>query len=1662
MGNGPHDPSQGSFTITVSPKNGSHTAVSCQSPVEAGHSSNCLATVTDEGPGTKSAPSGTVEFASNHGGAFANPPSHTCSLVADPGGAPKATCSLVFTPSEVASHTITASYSGDPNHFLSVGITTIEVTPQTQNEDATETKINCDASVIVNHGAACAVTVTDTTNPGQTPTGLVTLDTNSGASSFSENPCQLIAGRCTITYNAAGPGAPRADQLTATYNGATGFKASAPATTTINVLAQAANEDTTAAQINCDASVIVNHGAACAVTVTDTTNPGQTPTGLVTLDTNSGASSFSENPCQLIAGRCTITYNAAGPGAPRADQLTATYNGATGFKASAPATTTINVLAQAANEDTTAAQINCDASVIVNHGAACAVTVTDTTNPGQTPTGLVTLDTNSGASSFSENPCQLIAGRCTITYNAAGPGAPRADQLTATYNGATGFKASAPATTTINVLAQAANEDTTAAQINCDASVIVNHGAACAVTVTDTTNPGQTPTGLVTLDTNSGASSFSENPCQLIAGRCTITYNAAGPGAPRADQLTATYNGATGFKASAPATTTINVLAQAANEDTTAAQINCDASVIVNHGAACAVTVTDTTNPGQTPTGLVTLDTNSGASSFSENPCQLIAGRCTITYNAAGPGAPRADQLTATYNGATGFKASAPATTTINVLAQAANEDTTAAQINCDASVIVNHGAACAVTVTDTTNPGQTPTGLVTLDTNSGASSFSENPCQLIAGRCTITYNAAGPGAPRADQLTATYNGATGFKASAPATTTINVLAQAANEDTTAAQINCDASVIVNHGAACAVTVTDTTNPGQTPTGLVTLDTNSGASSFSENPCQLIAGRCTITYNAAGPGAPRADQLTATYNGATGFKASAPATTTINVLAQAANEDTTAAQINCDASVIVNHGAACAVTVTDTTNPGQTPTGLVTLDTNSGASSFSENPCQLIAGRCTITYNAAGPGAPRADQLTATYNGATGFKASAPATTTINVLAQAANEDTTAAQINCDASVIVNHGAACAVTVTDTTNPGQTPTGLVTLDTNSGASSFSENPCQLIAGRCTITYNAAGPGAPRADQLTATYNGATGFKASAPATTTINVLAQAANEDTTAAQINCDASVIVNHGAACAVTVTDTTNPGQTPTGLVTLDTNSGASSFSENPCQLIAGRCTITYNAAGPGAPRADQLTATYNGATGFKASAPATTTINVLAQAANEDTTAAQINCDASVIVNHGAACAVTVTDTTNPGQTPTGLVTLDTNSGASSFSENPCQLIAGRCTITYNAAGPGAPRADQLTATYNGATGFKASAPATTTINVLAQVTTTKNDTTTALSCEPANVILGGASACTATVEDSATTNKITPGGNVHLESTAGALPANGNCAVTEIADGKASCQLTYTPAAQGAGTVKAHYGGDANHNGSEAETQVTARAPNGGHDTATALSCNPANVILGGASICTVTVTDTAATNASAPGGGVIFLGEGPGAFDNGGCQLFAVSQSQSRCQLLYTPTGPGIAHKVTAIYPGEPGHEPSQNSVALTVSPANGGDHTQTTISCTPNTFTTEESSSCKASVEDTDAANAPTGAVVFASSGAGTFVPGGCNLAAEAGVANKASCTIAYNPLGAGDAEISAGYGGDTGFEPSPRHHHPAHLGPGAPRNQHGAGLRPE
>jgi hypothetical protein len=120
-----HEGSEGRATIQVA-KRPTQTSVSCEDgSFEAGGSTNCTATVSDTGGGTKTTPTGTVDWSSDAAGAFAPDP---CVLT------PTATvgvasCTVVFSSTTAATHTITATYGGDPIHEGSTGSTTVTVTP---------------------------------------------------------------------------------------------------------------------------------------------------------------------------------------------------------------------------------------------------------------------------------------------------------------------------------------------------------------------------------------------------------------------------------------------------------------------------------------------------------------------------------------------------------------------------------------------------------------------------------------------------------------------------------------------------------------------------------------------------------------------------------------------------------------------------------------------------------------------------------------------------------------------------------------------------------------------------------------------------------------------------------------------------------------------------------------------------------------------------------------------------------------------------------------------------------------------------------------------------------------------------------------------------------------------------------------------------------------------------------------------------------------------------------------------------------------------------------------------------------------------------------------------------------------------------------------------
>jgi predicted outer membrane repeat protein len=106
---------------------------------------------------------------------------------------------------------------------------------------------------------------------------------------------------------------------------------------------------------------------------------------------------------------------------------------------------------------------------------------------------------------------------------------------------------------------------------------------------------------------------------------------------------------------------------------------------------------------------------------------------------------------------------------------------------------------------------------------------------------------------------------------------------------------------------------------------------------------------------------------------------------------------------------------------------------------------------------------------------------------------------------------------------------------------------------------------------------------------------------------------------------------------------------------------------------------------------------------------------------------------------------------------------------------------------------------------------------------------------------------------------------------------------------------------------------------------------------GHTTTTTVFCTPASLTLGaGSATCNVTVADTSSP-ATNPMGNVSFTSSGSGTFSGGGSCLLLGNAGAPGCQVTYTPTAAGSgSHRITASYPGDVDHAPSQGAAQIAV------------------------------------------------------------------------------------------------------------------------------
>jgi hypothetical protein len=1699
-------------------KDTTETALTCApSLLDLGSPSTCTAVVSDTAASPK-APlnGGEVKFEADGAGDFS---ASSCQLT-DAGGV--LSCGVEYTPSERGAQHLTASFQADAAHLGSADTELVTVRSKAEEEeehggdpgrDETKTQLACAPSSLILGGEShCTATVEDVAALNQVAleSGEVQFTLSAGTGTFSAESCQLSGApgtlACAVNFTPAAAGD---SVVRAGYQGDDDHQASGDTATVTATAGNGGGEaGATATTLSCEPNLLdLGEGSACTATVLDTATTGATPPRGTVEFGGDAEGTFSAQSCELTTtgadtSACEVEYT----GTARGDhQISARYQGEQAHLDSAD-TDSVHIRTQAEEEeehqsgkDTTETTLTCAPGLLdQGHATTCTAAVADTAQPVGTALGGGEVKFGSDASgSFNVQSCQLAdAGgtlSCAVEYTATARGP---HHVTASFQADDDHIGSADTElVTVRTAAEEEEEhggdpskDATATTLACaPATVALGTASHCTATVADTeaTNPKPLSGGEVLFSLESGSGELSSQGCTLTPSggslSCAVDFTPAGEG----DSLVkAGFIGDATHQASSD-TATVTATSNGTGGDETQTTLLCRPNVLnLGGSSSCTATVTDTAaNGASAPNGRVRFESGANGS-FSAAGCDLApaganAASCAVEYQANARGE---HLITAAYAGEATHRASSDddlvrVRTKSEEEQGTGNRDATETALTCAPSTLdLNAATVCHVRVIDVnqTNPVALSGGKVEFGTDSSGT-FDRASCDLTGSgsalECAqpVQYTARVRGEHR---ITATFVADSSHVASAD-TELVTVRTPAEEEeehggdpskDTTATTLACaPASVALGGASHCTATVEDTeqADPTDLTGGHVDFSLDSGSGSFSAQGCDLAgsgpAFTCEVSFTPASKGN---HSVRATFGGDVDHQASHG-----NAVVTATGEDgggeepgkdTTATTLACaPISVALGGSAHCTATVADTeaTSPKPLSGGEVRFSLTQGAGNLSAGSCQLTetggALSCKVDFapSVVGPSVVRGAYLgDATHQG------SADSAAITATEAGGGDLDATETALSCQPNVLdLNKSTDCVATVTDTATGATTPRGEVQFS-SSAAGLFSPAGCTLqgsgASASCEVSFNARARGD---HTITAAYQGSTSHKPSAD-TDLVRVRSAAeegggGSKDATETALSCQPNVLNLNGlTTCTVAVTDTeqTNPTVLNGGEVKFLTDS-TGTFSAQSCQLADTggtlSCAVEYTATVRGP---HGITATFQADAAHESSFD-TDSARVRSKAEEEefngggtggDTTQTTFACAPDPVrVGSASHCVATVTDTATGGARPLTsgevLVTLTEAEGA--LSAQSCQLTGSggplSCAVDFTPSRKGS---HVLRAAYQGDESHAASAGS---YSLRARTLGEEGEPTqTSLSCEPANVIVGGGSACTATVTTGA--GQGTPSGEVTLSNDHAGGFSN-PCVLAPAGADAASCQTVYKPTEVGTHHLAAGFGGDGQHAESSGSFDLLASAPNGGHTTTTAFSCEPNPVSLGGAVACTVTVTDQGA-GASTPTGLVAFASTGAGSFVPGGCVLFAEAPGKARCQVIYTPTQVGAApQSLTALYSGDAAHEPSEANVQLEVTAPNGGHETTTALACDPAEVAVGQPTSCTVTVTDTDGAPvAPGRAVIFASDSPGTFATGGCHL--EGGTA-AASCKIVYTPseAGSGTHKLFALYEGDTGHEPS-------------------------
>ncbi len=661
-------PSSPPASVTITQASSNTSVVSNATPTTYGSTVTFTATVTSTG----GVPTGSVTFYDN-----ASP---IGSSTLSSGIATFSTNTL-----GVASHPITAVYSGDTNYATS----TSSVFTQNITQASSTTNLVSSSNPAL-YGSPVSFTATVI---GAGATGTITF--KDGASTIASS-VPLSNGTATYTTSTLTvAGSPHT--ITAVYSSDTNYagSTSGPVNQTINLA-----QTTTAVASN---STTTTYGSQVTFTATVSTGSTGTTTGTVTFNDNGSQIGSST----LSGGIATFSTNSLGVGS---HPITASYGGDTNFAGS----TSSPALTETINKASTTAVV-ASSNNSSTYGQAVTFTAT-VTSGGGTPTGSVTF--NDGVLG-SIGSGVLSSGTASLTISTLNvSGSPHS--ITAVYNGDTNFSG-----TTSGAISQTVNKAGTTMGVIASAPT-ATYGNTVTFTATVT---GAGATGTVTF--TDGVTTIGTG--NLSNGIATFATNTLGVGL---HSISAAYSGDTNYILS-------NTSASAPVQVNPAATMIGLTSDMQISAISMPVTFTATvTSTGGIPTGSVTFSDNGSIIGSGT----LSGGVATLVYAFSNT---LPHSVTAQYAGGTNFYASpvsSPLTQTV-VLSMTTTSFTLSGGTNPStygttltfSSAVTGTGGTPSGTVTF--RDGTTIIGTSSL--TNGSTTFSTNTLGASASThaLTATYN---------------------------------------------------------------------------------------------------------------------------------------------------------------------------------------------------------------------------------------------------------------------------------------------------------------------------------------------------------------------------------------------------------------------------------------------------------------------------------------------------------------------------------------------------------------------------------------------------------------------------------------------------------------------------------------------------------------------------------------------------------------------------------------------------------------------------------------------------------------------------------------------------------------------------------------------------------